>query len=341
MGGLLPTNQILNGFRRGTEFMMYPGVAFEADKSVQSVDRMNLEYNVVMGNIVDGDYHILRAVYELGFATTAALLTKLLVEKRRNPELVYPFKDYATLRSRLEFLTRFGLLFCYTYIDRTDTYQYIYFCSVEGWRAYKNHLYTKSRYDHNLVYATAFEIFRKVCANAVLCAFGESVRCNSIVGACEAVYREDNRDKKAYLYGRATLENNGIKVRYVIEPVHFATNEKILTAEENKRRISERMTQLEAVVTYYNTRAEEPIDTYLVIVLENDLGLKEFVSIIRDKNVSFFLDRCLFTNEYVVTRSALGKVGEAMLGMKINEKKISFVKRELVIDLEAAEAEEC
>ena len=127
MGKPLPTNQILSGFQRGTEFMMYPGVDFKADKSVQSVNRMNLEYNVVMGNIVDGDYYILRAVYELGYATTSALLAKLLVEKRRNPEMEMPFKDYASLRARLEFLTGFGLLFCYTYVDRTDTYQYIYF----------------------------------------------------------------------------------------------------------------------------------------------------------------------------------------------------------------------
>ena len=202
-------------------------------------------------------------------------------------------------------------------------------------------MYCTTRYDNNLVYATEFEIFRKVCANTVLCAFGESTRCNSIVGACEAVYREDNRDKKAYLYGRATVENNGKRARYIIEPVHFVTDEKIITAEENKRRIAERLTQLESVVNYYNTRDKDPIDTYLVLVLENKAGLEEIVSIIKNKNVSFFRDRCLYTNEYVVRISASGNVGEAMLGLQMKEdRRVSFVKRELAVKLDGETTEE-
>lgn len=336
MGEPLTTSQaqILKGFRRGTEFMMYPGVAFKADKSVQNINRSSLEYNVVMGNIMEGDYYILRAIYELGFATTSALLTKLFVEQRRNPEVQYPFKDYASLRARLEFLTQFGLLFCHTYLDRTETFQYIYFCSSEGWRAYKNMLCSTTRYDNNRVYEPPFEVFRKVCANAVLCAFGESEKCRSIVGACEAVYRDGDRDRKAYLYGRATVEDGVRKARYIIEPVHFVTDEKVLSHEENKRRISERLTQLEGVVRYYNTRDVEPIDTYLILVLENEEGLKELTSIIRSKDVSFYVDRCLYTNEYVVTRGASGKVSEALLGMIIKEGGIiSFGKKNLTVNL--------
>lgn len=334
MGNPIPTNQILSGFRKGTEFMLYPGIKFKADKSVQSINRPNLEYNVVVGNIVEGDYYIMRAVYELGFATTAALLSKLLVEKRRNPELELPFADYASLRARLEYLVGFGFLFCYSYLDRSDTNQYIYFCSNEGWRAYKNVLCSTTRYDNNTVYAREFEVFRKVCSNAVLCAFGESDKCNSIVGACEAVYREDNRDKKAYLYGRATVEHNGKKARFIMEPVHFVTDEKVLSYEENKRRVSERLTQLESVVEYYNTREENPIDTYLILVIENEAGLKELVSIMKNKSLSFFMNRCLFTNEYVVSRNAGKNVGGAMLGMEVKERTISFVQRNLPFDLD-------
>lgn len=334
MGTPLPTNQIMNGLRRGTEFMMYPGVDFIADKSVQHINRPTLEYNVVMGNVTMGDYYILRAVYELGYATTSALLAKLLVEQRRNPDIAFPFKDYASLRSRLEFLTGLGLMFCYTYVDRTGAHQYIYFCSNEGWRAYKNQLQALTKYDNNRVYESPFEIFRKVCANAVLCAFGESVKCISVIGACEAMYREDNRDKKAYLYGRATVEDGDKKARYIIEPVHFVTNEKILSTEENRRRISERLTQLEAVVNYYNTREKDAIDTYLILVVENEPGLRELVNIVKEKNISFYTERCLYTNEYVVTRSAAGKVEKAMLGMSVKDRQISFSHRELVIDLE-------
>lgn len=333
MGETVTVQQIMAGFKRGTEYMLKPGVELKADSSVQNVNRVNLEYNIVMGNITDGDYHIIRAVYELGFATTHSLLSKLAVEKRRNPQVVFTFKDYASLRARLEFLTQFGLLFCYGFLDKTDTYQYIYFASVEGWRAYKNRLSALSRYDNNTVHLPPFELFRKVCANAVLCSFGASEKCCSIIGACEANYREEGRDKKAYLYGRATIEENGKKTRYIIEPVHFVSDEVNVSEQENARRISDRFTQLESVVDYYNNRDTEPIDTYLVVVLENYEGLQKMVSVIKNKNIRFFIDRCLFTNEYVVTRSAGGNVAEAVLGMEIKDKQVSYVKKQLTVQL--------
>ena len=119
-----------------------------------------------------------------------------------------------------------------------------------------------------------------------------------------------------------------------MEPVHFVTDEKVLSYEENKRRVSERLTQLESVVEYYNTREENPIDTYLILVIENEAGLKELVSIMKNKSLSFFMNRCLFTNEYVVSRNAGKNVGGAMLGMEVKERTISFVQRNLPFDLD-------
>lgn len=339
MDNPVSTQHLISGFHRGTDYMMHEGVELKADKSVQSVNRPLLEYNVVMGNIMPGDYYILKAVYELGFTTTFSLLSRLLVEKRRNTDIEYPFKDYLTLRSRLEFLAGFGLLFCFCYADRTGTNKYIYCCSNEGWRAFKNRLSCHYKYDTNTIYCSTYEVFRKVCANSVLCAFGESERCTSIVGAGEITYRDETRDKKAYLYGRATVQaSNGRRARYIIEPVHFVTNTRLVSYEENKQRISERLTQLESVVRYYNTRESDPIDTYLVITVENYEGLKELVSVIKSKNVNFFMDRCYFTNEYVVSRSAEGKVGNALLGLSITpEKTTRFLSKELCIDLEVGD----
>lgn len=333
------TQHLISGFHRGTDYMMSEGVELKADKSVQSVNRPLLEYNVVMGNVMMGDYYILKAIYELGFTTTFSLLSRLLVEKRRNADIEYPFKDYLTLRSRLEFLAGLGLLFCFCYLDRTGTSKYIFCCSNEGWRAFKNRLSCHHKYDTNTIYCNTYEVFRKVCANSVLCSFGESEYCTSIVGAGEITYRDETRDKKAYLYGKATIEDaDGRRARYIIEPVHFAVNTKLVSYEENKRRISERLTQLESVVRYYNTRESDPIDTYLVIVVENYEGLRELVSVIKTKNVSFYIDRCYFTNEYVVSRSAEGKVANALLGLSVTpEKKTSFSSRELIVNLEVGE----
>lgn len=168
MGNPVSTQQLISGFHRGTEYMLYEGVELKADKSVQSVNRPLLEYNVVMGNIMPGDYYILKAIYELGFTTTFSLLSRLLVEKRRNPEIEYPFKDFMTLRSRLEFLAGFGLLFCFCFPDRSGTSKYVYCCSNEGWRAFKNRLACHHKYDANTVYINTYEVFRKVCANSVL-----------------------------------------------------------------------------------------------------------------------------------------------------------------------------
>jgi len=339
VGDQIPTSRLISGFQHGTDYILREGVELKADKSVQSVNRPLLEYNVVMGNIMPGDYYILKAVYELGFTTTFSLLSRLLVEKRRNPDIEYPFKDYLTLRSRLEFLAGFGLLFCFYFTDRTSTNKYIYCCSNEGWRAFKNRLSCHYKYDTNTVYCSMYEVFRRVCANTVLCSFGESDKCTSIVGAGEITYRNGVLDKKAYLYGRATIEDpDGRKARYIIEPIHFVTNEKVVSREVNRARIAERLSQLEAVVYYYNKREDNPIDTYLVIVVENHEGLGELVNIIKNKNVQFYMDRCYFTNEYVVSRSAEGRVENALLGLAITpEKTTKFSAKKLGIDLEVGD----
>ena len=332
------SKEISDVIRKGSKFVYYDGINYSASTAESRVKRETLEYNIVTSVITKGDYHLLEAVHSLGFATPEALLHRLRDGARRNEESSIciaregRITNHRTMRGRLEFLTRQGLLHCCEYIDNYDNVNYIYACSSEGFRAFSNALDCWVQYNKDMVYKPPYEVFRYLAANTVAYVLGLHPNCTKILPYGKFSYQCNGREQSEYLYGRLEYQTQEEKkINYILEPVVFSVNTRIISLEENERRLQRRIVSLRNAVQALCSQGEE---SYIIFIVENGDGLTRLKELILEYELDFFLDRCLFTCENIISSTYVERGGAAtdcLLCMYLNNGQIRFKQRDMEV----------
>ena len=305
--------------KRGTKFMLYEGLSYQPSKFITETREEQVEFKVASGTYFTlGDYFVLMAVQSLGVTTIPILLRKLGIEKKRNPEKEIPFHTSQSLKARLNFLTKNGMLFCFEYLDKNGMCIFVYSCTMFGWRAFKNRLQSPAQYDKNIVFRPESEVFRRLAANAVAYSFAFHEGCNGVVLNETVSYGANER--RGYILASTSLTKEDKKIRYIIEPVYFRIDNRILSDEENDKQINQRLSQLQDIVESFNQETE----TKLVLVVEDLEGLSKLVGILRTKEMSFFMNNSLFTADNVLTDNN-GELDKAFLKIVQRGDKYSLV----------------
>lgn len=307
---------IRNSLKNNSKYMFYDGVELKASQDVKDVRPESVEFKVAMGTYFNvGDYYILKEVHNLGITNVDTLLKRLAIKKKNHPEREYPYYNYNELSNRLRFLVRQGLLFSFEYKDSYDRSIFIFCCRMYGWRVYKNKLELPDVYDKDIVFKAETELFRRLASNAVAYSFALSPLCSSVHVNDYVSYDEKNR---VYLYSRASLGDTS-KTDYIIEPVYFNVDTRIVSEKKNEINIIQRLNQMEAVINHLN----QEIDTKLVLCVENYKGLAKLLNIIKTKNAEFYINNCYFTSENVLFESK-GVLSRSFLRLTIKGSRYAY-----------------
>lgn len=301
---------------KNTKFMFYDGMEYKASQDVKETRAESIEFKVVQGTYFDiGDYFILKEVHNLGLTNVATMLKRIAIEKKRNPEKEYPFHDYHTLMARMRFLVRQGLMYSFEYLDTCKRSMFVFCCAMYGWRLYKNKLQSPDIYDKNIVFKAETEVFKRLACNAVAYAFASSPGCTSVVVNDTIAYGDN---KRCYIYSRVVL-GDAEKAVYLIDPVYFNVDSRMVSDAENEVQIRSRLAQMEDVYKFLN--AESP--TKLIFCVENYEGLSKLLKIIKTKDIDFYCNNCYFTSENVLFESG-DVLSRSFLKLTVKDSKYQF-----------------
>ena len=328
------TTDIVNGIREGSKYIYFDGIKYTGSNVETRVNREALEYNVMMNIITKADLFLVEIVHVLGFCTTESVQIYIRIGAARNaPECDCIMKegytkDHRTLRGRMEFLTRQGLLHCSEYVDVFSNVNYIFTCSSEGFRAFYNGLVRLGTYNKNMIFKPSFEVFRYISTNFVMLPF-----------ACVGKYRmlspngkfvfslEDGKKDALFLYGRIEYAlPDGHAYHLIFEPAFFNVDETILSADENVARIKERCAALKNMAENLGKTGNSVGSIFIV---ENGNGLSQLVRILSTFDLSFFKENCYFTSENVVVRRFLqtGNPCDCLIGLYTEDGSAKFKQK--------------
>ena len=94
------------------------------------------------------------------------------------------------------------------------------------------------------------------------------------------------------------LKDEESRMNFLIEPIYFSVDSRIMTEGENIEKINNRLDKVTEIVDKY----KENVLTKVVFCLENMNGLKKFISLIRNRDLDIFHD-ALYDSENVLFRN--------------------------------------
>lgn len=307
---------IKNSLNKTSKFVYYDGIEYKASQDVKETRAESIEFKVAQGTYFDtGDYFILKEIHNLGVTNVATMLKRLAVEKRRNPEKAYPTYDYQSLMSRMRFLVRQGLLYSFEYYDIYKRSMFVFCCTMYGWRLYKNKLQSPDVYDKNIVFKAETEVFKRLASNAVAYAFANHPYCSSVIVNDTISYGER---KKEYIYARTMIDGEE-RILFIIEPVYFNVDNRMISNAENEAQILSRLTRLEEVVAHLSS----DIAVKVVFCVENYTGLSKLLNLINNKELNFYSNSCYYTSENVLFESN-DTLSRSLLKLTFKDSKGSF-----------------
>lgn len=306
---------IRNSLKNNTKYMYYDGIELKASQDVKDVRPESIEFKVVLGTYFNvSDYYLLKEVHNLGITNVDTLLKRIAIKKKNHPEREYPCFSYSELSNRMRFLVRQGLLYSFEYRDSYDRSMFIFCCGMYGWRVYKNKLDLADVYDKDMIFKAETEMFKRLSSSAVAYSFAMSPLCSHVYINDFLLY-ERTRMK---IYARATLGDTD-KTEYIIEPIYFNIDNRIISENENETNILNRLNQLEAAINSLNKESQ----VKLVLCVENYAGLTKLLKLIKTKDAQFYADNCYFTSENVVFESK-SVLSRSFLNLSITSGKYVF-----------------
>ena len=294
---------IKSSLKQGSIFCLRDDIRFIPNANATENKEEVVQLLLANGKLTLQDCFLLSAIHSLGNSTAPIIVRKLAMEKRRNPEQDIPCYDSRSLKRRLKVLVQYGLLYSFSYdTEEHATTVVVYRCTMLGWRVFRTKLMQQNiAFDKLSHYLSTSDVFRKLTANSVAFSFAADERCGGVILNENILYGEGEKPKKLLLYARTSLSNDSIKRRYIIEPVYFMVESEVLSEEQNLKYIEDRISQLQDMIEYYIEKEEW--DVRLVFALENLEGLLKLLSILKQKEMNFFMKYATFTAENVIANN--------------------------------------
>lgn len=322
--------------RRGSK-NYYQGVEITLVKSELSKSLDAVEVAVLSRRITMWDFHVLKNLYRLKFATVGQLEAVLhLDDENRKKKGLLPIAPAVVgavaLRKRLEMLSQHGFVHIRRYKDASGNLVYIYQCSISGYRAFSIGFdLPQERFDCMLDFASDCTVFRQLVSNFIACSFAYSPLCEKIYFQEKLPYTKEGRKKQFSAYARVVMTNaDGEKVQYLIEPAMFAHDGRDSTDEMTFEKVGNRISELEAYMEALNANPQECdyADTYGVFVVEDHADFEQLVELIKTRDLALYENNFFCTCERLVSRIAVPKE-ESYIGFRVVDGRFMVVQKNL------------
>ncbi len=338
--GKRTTKEIVESIRRGTRFTYREDKKFTKASFISALNIDRVEYAVYRGDVAPEDYYLMELVYDASFVTPEFLFfrIKLGVEKGERGCMMIAeaglTDSLSALGKRLEKLASIGFFFCYESVERiSEKMVRIYYCSMEGFRAFTHRLEKRMGYNRTLVYRPMHDVFRFLATNVAIYAFykNKNFQKKWSYEMFDLKLEGEKKSVQEEVYGRVLFQEPGSekKVYVIIEPIFFRCDKSVITAEDNVRRIEERIEKVKQIVKSFD--GMENTESYALFLLEDDVGVKKLQDYISTQKVAFFSERCFYTSENALFESSVngGDGTDSLLGLAVKNGEIMFRQTDL------------
>lgn len=311
-------SKIMTSLETDTKYMFYEGVDYRPTDHTGFISKNDFEFKVVKGTYFTlQDAFILNGIHTLGYATVDTLLTWLSYQRKLFPKKAIPDFQRKQLHSRMIFLTKQGILAEYDYVTKKKIVVHVFVCPAYGHLYFRNLLDLYSSYDQSALFRTEVEIFKRLAANEVSLSFVKYKYLKQLQINWRST--DSSNNGLGYIYGLAQMvKDENTKENFLIEPVYFSVDPKIMTEEENCEKINNRLDKVIEIVE----KLSEEAPTRIIFCIENLTGLKKFVNLIKTRDLDIF-HKALYTSENVLCRTKWD-LKRSFLRIEVAEGKIKF-----------------
>lgn len=333
------TKEIADSIRRGSRLVYQKDAEYKQAGFIAPLNIDKIEYAVSQESVESEDFFLMEMVYDACFVTPEFLYYRIKrgVERGERGCIAVAkaglVENLAQLNHRLERLANFGFFFCCEMksSDKAKVLR-IYYCTMEGFRAFTHRLEHYRSYNRTLIYRPIHEMFRYLATNVVLYAMRENPNFKELWSFERFEYKTaDDKKEHVDIYGRILFQHGegGPKIYAIVEPIFFSCDNTYITAEENGERVRERLGVMKSIVDSFKEKEGE--EAYVLFILENNEGVGHLKKIISDMELDFFKEYCYVTTENAVFESsrAGGDGTDSLLGLNIVEGKIKFKQKDL------------
>lgn len=325
------TGEIADKIRAGSALVYHSEAYHKQASFIKPFSIDQVEYAVAQDELNYADFYLMQLVYEAGFVTPEILFHRIVigVERKERGCMVISedreglLQSVDILEKRVRRLARLGFLFCYEQHLRGNGTKLFYYCSMEGFRAFTHRLELRRTYNRTIVYRPEHEIYRFLAVNTVLYALYKNRSCVKVSGIDK--FDLPNEKRQEDLYGRLKFEFGDGMTRYLlVEPAFFKCNEKVMTQEESRQRIIDRIEVMKKIAAEFDKN--EKTETAVLFLVENGSGLGKLQKIIGEQDLRFFMERCYFTSENAIMDSYQdgGDGLDSLLGLGVKDGNLSF-----------------
>ena len=268
---LTPTGETLVYMERLSKFAYYNELNFKLSQTSRILSNDEIEKAVLLGEIVPGDYFVLKAVAEFSWANCEMITRALARMHRTEPGKAYPEPKMEITKSRLVKLSKSSLVKGFEYMTADGKAIKVYCATDAGIYLLKKKLY----YDGNIETFNCLqppeEAFRRLATNYVaqrMSYGGHNI--DFIPGRWEYIQSVG----KVFLYSQLFYKVDGSEHVVLVEPYYLKSNENIVAKKEMNAWITNRIT----LIKKYKALHEVSKKFSLVYVVEDKEGLKEAVN---------------------------------------------------------------
>lgn len=332
------TKEIVESMRRGTRFTCREDLEYKKADFIGPFNIDRVEYAVFLGEVEPEDFFLLEMVYDCCFTTPEFLYFRIKngVQKGdwASVQIASSINTLGVLNEKLEKLANLGLLFCYEPVQENATKMVrIFYCSMEGFRAFTHRLEKKMIYNRSLVYRPMHDVFRFLATNVAMQAFYKSPYFKKMWNFSSYGFTKKGAKKPSYedVYGRVLFQksDSSRSVIVFIEPIFFRCDERFVSPADNERSIAEGIDKMRSIIESFERL--DDTDAYVLFLLEDAVGMKKFENIIRQQELGFFAEYCFFTSENALFESSLagGDGLDSLLGISVKENDFAFRQRNI------------
>lgn len=282
--------------RADCKYMWHSAADFHKSDSNRPLHKEEFEFRFMTDTYNKNDAFILAAVFELSCATPGMVEAFLSNKSRRMPVLSIPELNISRIKTRLEFLTRQGLLFSEVFTTQRKNVVSVYKCTLFGFQFFKNQLESSFIYDDYSVIRGEYEVYRRLNANAFALAFLERKECIDYHLYCRGTsFTKEN----GLFYFEALMKTEKGNRLFILEPILFEKNSEYVLEEDMSIMLRYRLKKLLSA----SEREGRNTPITVILAVENVAGIKKLLPIIdelailENVEVLFSSENCLMNSK--------------------------------------------
>lgn len=283
-------------------------------KIIKTLNKMEVTSLYDSKLFTDSDLHIVKIVANNLFATQKMIEKAIFLNNARSNESTYVpmIADLEFLKSRLTDLVKANILIKYIFqVPRSDNSgNYInlsyYLTSPHGYNFIKRILNFDKNYDEYLAVTPIEEVFHYLSTGSVC---QEFMKLSGVTYEVDMPFYSKNTKKLNKLYGKISMNKDGVEYRIVVEPLKFLFNRNRISEDDFIRNLNTRFLIVKEYLQTLLAKADKKF--YLIFVCDDYAGLRN-ACILADRNLKEYMPYIYFTTDKLCSRG----LDEALIQIK-------------------------